>query len=111
MALDDDVADMAEDLVAEHGRDLVYSRGDKSHQFRGYVSRQAPITIESESGHYIEVISVDILTLTASLLMGEPLKGDRIQFGDDIYEVQPTTNLKTFRVISPEMTRIHTKKI
>jgi hypothetical protein len=111
MSLGEDIGDMAEDLVAEHGTDLIYARGNKSHQLRGYVSRQMPVTLETEPGHYIEVVGVDILTPTASLLMGDPLQGDRIEGGDDVYEVQPTTNQKTSRILSPLMTRVHTKRI
>lgn len=111
MGLGDDVGDAITDIVAEHGTDCVYSRGEESIALRCYISRQLPVVIETEPGEYIEVMGVDIVAPTASLLMGEPLHGDRISHGSDIYEVQPTTNQKTFRVISSEMTRVHTKKV
>lgn len=111
MALDDDVREALEDLVAEHGTTLVYSRDDHSFQFEGYISRQAPVTVETESGGYTEVMGVDILTPTASLSEVEPQQGDRIEHGEHIYEVQPVLGQKTFRIISPSMTRIHTKLI
>ena len=111
MALDDDVREAMEDLVAEHGTTLTYSRDDHSFQFEGYVSRQQPATFETEAGGYIEVMIVDVLTLTASLQSFEPKQGDRIERGNEVYEVQSFPGQKTHRVISPGMTRIHTKQI
>lgn len=108
---DDAIGGMVTDLLAEAGREVTYIRGRTSTAWTMRKSTQATMLIDSGNGHVVEIHPVDFIGLTSACPYSEPLKGDRIKDGADIYEVQPTSSEKVYRQISPQMMRIHTKQV
>ena len=104
---DDAIADMTADLLSEAGAEFSYVRGTTTTTVTMRKSHQPSYLVDIE-GMQSEVTPTDFIGLTANLPYSPPRKGDKIIDGDTVYLVQPTTSEKTFRVISPQMTRIHT---
>lgn len=108
---DDAIGDMTTDLLTEAGGAFVYLRGNAASSLTLRKSTLQPQQMEAGDGMVIEVRPVDFIGLTIDFPYTEPLRGDRIKGGGLTFEVQSQTGEKVFRMISPQMIRIHTKQV
>ena len=108
---DDAIGDMTTDMLVEAGVSCVYIRGNVTTTITLRKSRQQSMFMDAGNGQQIEVRPVDFIGLTSAVPYAIPLRGDRIKCGSLSYEVQPSVSEKVFRMISPQMMRIHTKQV
>jgi hypothetical protein len=108
---DDAIGGMTTDLLAEAGGAFVYHRGTVSTTITLRKSTLQPTLMEGSDGVIVEVRPIDFLALTSALPYAVPMAGDQITGGGETFELQPMTGEKVWRQISPQMTRLHTKKI
>lgn len=108
---DDDAEDLIDDLLAEWGKSVVYSRGIVQHTLTMCRSRGAAQVVDDGRGGVLEVRPVDFLGRTADFPFDRPEAGDRIRLNGQTYEVQPTYSEPPERTIVSPMLRIHTKPI
>ena len=109
---DDAIGDATTTLLAEAGGTFTYCRG--ATEFTGLSARKSTmpaLQMENGEGLVIEVRPVDFIFLTSSLPYPKPEAGDRITDGTEVWELMPTVGEKVFRQISPQMIRLHTKKV
>lgn len=103
---------MADDLLTINGQAVSYLRdGVEAGTPTMSKQRQPAQYIDNGNGGFIEVVPVDFVCKTADLPFNPPLRGDQIVVDGEIFEVLPTTGEKVYRVISSQMTRIHTKQV
>lgn len=110
-AFDDAVGDMTTDLLTEAGSSCVYIRGNTSTTITLRRSEQPSFSIESTDGSLTEVRPVDFIGLTSALPYAEPLRGDRIKCGSEVFELSVIGDGKVFRQLSPQMTRLFAKRV
>lgn len=108
---DDAIGDMTSELLVEAGSSCVYIRGNVTATVTLRKSAQQSQFLDTGTGQQIEIRPVDFIGLTSAMPYATPLRGDRIKCGGVVYEVQPTVSEKVFRVIGPQMMRIHTKQV
>ena len=108
---DDAIGNMTSELLTEAGSSCVYIRGNVTATVTLRKSSQQSQFLDAGNGTQIEVRPVDFIGLTTAMPYAIPLRGDRIKCGGLLYEVQPTVSEKVYRVISPQMMRIHTKQV
>lgn len=110
---DDEIGDMVDDLLTEAGGAFTY-RHVVTSQEETITARKSVLPsfqIDNGAGFLIEVRPADFIMKTAALPFGNPVKGQRIEDGSEVYEIWSVSGEKCFRQISPQMTRIHTKRI
>lgn len=108
---DDAIGDMTAELLLEAGKSFVYRRGSVSTTITLRMSVQKPIAIETGSGNIVEVRPVDFIGLTSTFPYSPPEPGDVIVDGDTLYELSPQVSEKVWRAVSPQMMRVHTKRV
>ena len=108
---DDAIGDMTSDLLSEAGSSCVYLRGTTSATLTMRKSSGRPYPVDAGNGLIVEVRPVDFICLTSALPYSKPLQGDRIVCGGLKFEVHPVPGGDCFDVLSPQMTRIHTKQV
>jgi hypothetical protein len=108
---DDAIGDAIADLLAEAGTACVYIRGSSTASVTLRKSTLQPVIVDNGAGHLSEVQPVDFIGRTSQLPFDPPISGDRIKIGDESFEVNPLISEKCFRRISPQMTRIHCKRV
>lgn len=108
---DDAVGDMVTDLLVEAGVSATYLRGTTSTTMTLRMSRQQPEYAETSDSHSIEVQVVDFIGLTTAFPYDPPKSGDKIKVGSEVFELLPDQDERCFRVISPQMMRVHTKQV
>lgn len=110
---EDAIGDAMEDLLPTLGAEFTYRNGANGATTPvDAIKRDQPsFQVDSGNGLLIEVRPTDFLMLTSDLPYGDPVRGQRLESGSSIWEVQPTVSEKVFRRVSSQMTRIHTKLI
>ena len=109
--MDDDIADMITDQLADHGADATYTRDGTDTNVTFLKLQQFPQTIEVGPGQYTEVRPTDFVCLSADFPYDVPVTGDIITSGGDTYRVMPTTGEMCYRIIVSTMLRVDTKKV
>lgn len=109
--MDDDVGDLAEDLLAENGAAAIYVRGAARHDVTLARLRQSSQLSRDDRGRTLRLTPADFIAETSDLPFDPPLAGDRIVFGGLTYELQPTDSEDCFRRVSTQMTRLLTRQI
>ena len=108
---DDDIGDLASDLMDEAGDSFDYWRGTTKTVVTMAKSQLPSDYIDDGTGGVTEVQQYNFKCPTSSLPYAIPKQGDRIIGGGETYELNPTTSEKVFRQLSPQMTRLHTKRV
>ena len=112
---DDAIGDMVDDLLTEAGSSWTYrdapGTGSADATVTARKSVLPPFSFEGGPGHIVEVRPIDFIMKTSALPFGEPVRGQRLLSATETYEVWSLNGEKCFRQISPQMTRIHTKRI
>ena len=111
--MDNDIGDMATDLLTAAGDAYTYriGAGGATATVTAVKSSPPSFQIDNGNGLLIEVRPVEFKMLTSALPYGNPVKGQRLERGGSVWEIQPTTGEKCFYRQSPQMTRIHSKLI
>ena len=111
---DDAIGEMVDDLHDEAGASFNFRDTGSPGAVTAVTARMSTLPsyqVDNGNGSLIEVRPVDFIVKTSDLPFGNPVKGQRIETGTTIYEIWSVNNEKCFRQISPQMTRIHTKRI
>ena len=108
---DDAIGDAVDDLLTEAGVACVYIRGNETTSITLRKSTLQPVVIDNGSGHLVEIQPVDFIGKTITLPYDPPIQGDRIKVSGETFEINPVITEKCYRRISPQMTRMHCKKV
>ena len=108
---DDAIGDAVADLLAEAGVSCVYIRGNETTSITLRKSTLQPVIVDDGTGHLTEIQPVDFIGRTITMPYDPPLQGDRITRGGETFEVKPVLSEKCYRRISPQMTRLHCKRV
>ena len=112
-SMDNDIGDMVTDLLTAAGDAYTYRNGAGGATATVTAVKSSPPSFQIDNGNglLIEVRPVEFKMLTSALPYGNPVKGQRLERGGSVWEIQPTTSEKCFYQQSTQMTRIHSKLI
>jgi len=112
-SMENDIGDMVTDLLTAAGDAYNYRNGAGGATATVTAVKSSPPSFQIDNGNglLIEVRPVEFKMLTSALPYGNPVKGQRLERGGSVWEIQPTTGEKCFYQQSPQMTRIHSKLI
>jgi|TARA_R110000824_G_scaffold28583_1_gene95886 hypothetical protein len=108
---DDQIGVMVTDLLIEAGDPYTYTRGTTSASITLAKSEMPSQWVDQGDGSIVEVRPINFKALTSTLPYAKPMQGDRITGGGKVYELHPTTSEKVYRQLSPQLTRLHAKRI
>ena len=110
---DEDVSIGIESFYIEAGDEYVYrtAPGGDTATVTAVKSTLTPYQVDNGNGLLIEVRPEDFKIRVDDLPFGLPAKGQRFERDGIVWEVNPTVSEKCFRILSPSMVRIHTKRI
>ena len=100
-------------LLAQAGEEYTYRNGagGATDTITLVRSTPPPFQIDNGNGLLIEVRPVEFAAKAADLPFGNPVRGQRIERGGSVWEIQPTTSEKCYHQPSDHMLWIHAKLI
>lgn len=103
-------------LANAAGVAIVYRRGNHRFTIPDAVKAKTAFEVDGEDGRLVKSYQVDFIVRRDTLLINdkpiEPVEGDRISLGDELYEVQLGGDLeRCFREHGSESYRIHVRLV